>query len=140
MFAVRNIHIRFANLIKQSFFTYHKGIVLNSFYRKVDCVFRDLEGYTLILLIINYFSNAKHEKQFTIRMPGMWCCNVQLTKRGNFTYITLQNFQRLWQQMVCYIHKQERLCCKVPSFQKAIHFSKRQNTSRGHAFTFTEIN
>ena len=140
IFAMSHILNDFVNSIKQSLFTYHKGIVPNSFYRKVVSVCDNSRGLYPHFININYLLNVTHSKQFIQNCVYACFRYGSFTKRSNSNYSSLQNFQRLWQQMVCYRHNQKRLYCKIPHVQKAILFRQRQNTSRGYAFTFTKTN
>ena len=136
IFAMRKLHNSFANF-KQSLFTYHKGIVPNSFSIAVSG-FRKSRGLYPHLINFKLFSNAKHRKEF-IRNCVYACFRYgSFTKRSKSTYSSLQDFQQLRLQMVCYRHLQKGVYCKIPHFQKAILFRQRQNTSRGYALNFTK--
>ena len=129
IFAVSQLLNDFVNQ-KQSFFTYHKGIVPNSFYRKVVSGCDKSRGLYPHLLICKLFTNVTTSKQFTASLQGMWCRNVWFTKRTQPLQFPSQTYQRLWLWLVPAQFFKKRLCNKNPHRQKAILFRQRQNLKR----------
>lgn len=136
IFATQHLQIGFG-YPKAKFFTYHKGIVPNSFYRKVDCECCNLTGAMPYFSNIKFFTNATLSKQFISRCTAAYYRYASYTKRstqckakqGGANPIPFRIFKSQWLQMVSNFDKAQRSFYLI---------SGKQHFSLWHRFRFVQ--
>lgn len=122
----------------QKFFTYHKGIVSNSFCSNTEGDLDNLGGYTLFFTnFYKLFTNVKISKQFISRCTAAYYRYASYTKRstqckakqGGANPFPFRIFKSQWLQMVSNFDKAQRSFYLI---------SGKQHFSLWHRFRFVQ--